>query len=115
MAKTKRIPRQPLVSTDPRGLAARIATTCPSPYCFQPPRAHCPPADLTQDQRGEHSRSRISTVVAAKANTLADDSGDDSDDDDEEDMPSIGKKGNDGVDDEQGVKEGGKLAAAKAA
>ncbi len=35
MAKTKRTPHQPLVSTNPRGLAARVAATHPSPHCFQ--------------------------------------------------------------------------------
>jgi hypothetical protein len=63
---------------------------------------------------GERSRSLISTVAAAKATKPADDSGDDDDDDDEEDVRSIGKNGNDCGDDEQGVKEGGMLAAAKA-
>jgi hypothetical protein len=43
--------------------------------------------------------------VAAKATKPADDSGDDNNDDDEDDMRSIGKKGNDGGDDKQGVKE----------
>ncbi len=85
MAKTKRIPRQTLVSTNPRGLAARVATTRLSPCCFQPPRAGCPPAHVTQDRRVEHSRSRISTVAAAEATKPADDSGDDNDDDDKED------------------------------
>jgi hypothetical protein len=115
MAKTKRTPHQPLVSTNLRGLAARVAATCPSPRCFQPPRARCPPGYLTQDRRGERSRSLISTVAAAKATKSADDSGDDDNDNDEDDVRSIGKKGNDGGDDKQGVKEGGMLAAAKAA
>ena len=105
MVKIKRTPHQPLISTNLRGLGARVAATRPSPRHFQPPRAHRPPAYLTQDQRGEHSRSLISTVVAAKATKPADDSGDDNDDDDKEDVQSIGKKGNDGGDDKQGVKE----------
>ncbi len=105
MAKTKITPHQPLVSTNPRGLAAHVAATHPSPRHFQLPRARHPPAYLTQDQRGEHSRSLISTVGPAKATKPADDSGDDNDDDDKEDVQSIGKKGNDGGDDEQGVKE----------
>jgi hypothetical protein len=115
MAKTKRTPHRPLVSTDPRGLAARVAATRPSPCHFQPLRARCPQGYLTQDQRGEHSRSLISTVADAKATKPADDSGDDDNDDDKDDVRSIGKKGNDGGDDEQGVKEGGVPAAAKAA
>ncbi len=53
--------------------------------------------------------------MATKATKPADDSGDDDNEDDKEDVPSISKKGNDGVDDKQGVKEGGVLAAAKAA
>jgi hypothetical protein len=106
MAKTKRTPHQPLVSTDPRGLAARVAATRPSPHHFQLPRARHPPAYLTQDQRGERSRSLISTAAAAKATKPADNSRDDNDDDDKEDMQSIGEMGNDGGDDEQGVKEG---------
>ena len=114
-AKTKRTPHRPLVSTDPRGLAARIAVTRSSPRRFQPTRARCPPGYLTQDQRGERSRSLISTVAAAKATTPADDSGDDDEDNDKDDVRSIGKKGNDGGDDEQGVKVGGVSAAAKAA
>jgi hypothetical protein len=73
MAKTKRTPHQPLISTNPRGLAARVTATRPSPCCFQPPRAHHPPAYLTQDQRGEHSMSLISTVAAAKAKDIDDD------------------------------------------
>jgi hypothetical protein len=114
--KNQENPRQCLVSADTNrtGLAARIATTCPSPCCFQLPRARRPPAYLTQEQWGEHSRSRISTVVATKATKPADDSRDDDDDNDEEDVPSIGKKGDDGVDDKYGVKEGCVLAAAKA-
>ncbi len=115
MAKTKRTPHQPLVSTDPRGLAARVAVTHPSPHRFQPPRARRPPGYLTQDQRGERSRSLISTVGAAKTTKPADDSGDDNNNDDKDDVRSIGKKGNDGGDDKQGVKEGGMSAAAKAA
>ncbi len=117
MANTKKTPRQPLVSanTNSTGLAAGVATTCPSPPHFQPPRACLSPAYLTQDQRGELSRSSISAIAAAKATKPADDSGDDNDDDDKEEMQSIGKKGNDGGDDEQGVKEGSVLAAAKAA
>jgi hypothetical protein len=103
MAKTKRTPHQPLVSTNPRGLAAHVAAACPSPCCFQLPRAHCPPSYLTQDQRDEHSRSLISTIAATKATKPADDSGDDDDDNDEEDVWSIGKKGDDGGDDEQGL------------
>ncbi len=103
MAKTKRTPHWPLVSTNPRGLAGRVAATRPSPRRFQLPRARCPPGYLTQDQKGEHSRSLISTVAAAKATKPADDSGDDDNDDDEDDVQSIGKKGNDGGDDEQGV------------
>ncbi len=39
MAKTKRTPHWPLVSTNPRGLAARVAATRPSPHQFQLPRA----------------------------------------------------------------------------
>ncbi len=66
--------------------------TRPSPCCFQLTRAHCLPAYLTQDQRGERSRSGISTIAAAKATKPDDDSGDDDDDDDKEDMPSIGEK-----------------------
>ncbi len=115
MAKTKRTPHQPLVSTNPRGLAARVAATRPSICHFQPPRACCPQDYSTQDQRGERSRSLISTVAAAKATKPADDSGDDDDDNDEDDVQSIGKKGNDGGNDKQGVKEGGVSAAAKAA
>jgi hypothetical protein len=92
MAKTKKTPHQPLVSTNPRGLAARIAATCLSPHCYQPTRAQPPPAYLTQDQRGERSSSRISTVMAAKAIKPADDSGDDDNDDEKEDMRSIGRK-----------------------
>jgi hypothetical protein len=115
MAKIKRTPHQPLVSTNPRGLAARVAVTRPSPCHFQPPWAHCPPGYLTQDQRGERSRSLISTVAATKDTKPADDSGDDNKDNDEDDVRSIGKKGNDGGDDKQGVKEGGVLAAVKAA
>ncbi len=114
-AKTKRTPHRPLVSTDPRGLAARIAVTRSSPRRFQPTRARCPPGYLTQDQTGERSRSSISTVAAAKATKPADDSGDDDNNDDEDDVRSIGKKGNDGGDDKQRVKEGGMSAAAKAA
>jgi hypothetical protein len=114
MAKTKRTPHQPLVFTNPRGLAACIAATRPSPCCLQPPRAHCPPGYLTQDQRGERSRSLMSTVVAVNATKPADDSGDDNNDNDEDDVWSIGKKGNDGGDDEQRVKEGGMSAATKA-
>ncbi len=98
MAKTKRTPHRPLISTDPRGLAASVAATCPSPCHFQPPRACRPPAYLTQDQRGEHSRSLISTITAAKATKPADDSGDDNNDNDKEDVRSIDKKGNDGGD-----------------
>ncbi len=115
MAKTKRTPHWPLVSTNPRGLAARFAATCPSPRHFQLPSAHWPSGYLTQDQRGEQSRSLISTVAAPKATKPADDSGDDDNNDDENDVRSIGKKGNDGCNGEQGVKEGGLLAAAKAA
>ncbi len=111
MAKTKRAPHQPLVSTGPRGLAACITATCPSPHRFQPPRARHPPGYLTQDWRGERSRSLIATVAAAKATKPA---GDDDNDNDKDDMRSIGKKGIDGGDDEQGVKEGGVLTAAKA-
>jgi hypothetical protein len=105
MAKTKRTPHQPLVSTDPRSLAACVAATHPSPCHFQLPRARHPPAYLNQDQRGERSRSLISTIAATKVTKPADDSGDDNDDNDKEDVQSIGKKGNDGGDDEQGVKE----------
>ncbi len=115
MAKTKRTPCQPLVSTDPRGLAAGITATRPSPCHFQPPRARCPQAYLPQDQRGERSRSLISTIAAAKATKPADDFGDDDDGNDKEDVRSIVKKGNDGGDDEQGVEEDGMSAAAKAA
>ncbi len=82
MKKTKRTHHQPLVSTNPRGLAAPIAATCPSTCHFQPPRARCPPGYLTQDQRGEPSRSLITTVAAAKATQPADDSGDDDNDND---------------------------------
>ncbi len=97
--KNKRTPHQPLISTNPRDLAARVAATCPSPRCFQPPRARRPPGYLTQDQRGEHTRSLISTVAATKATKPADDSGDDNNNNDEDDVRSIGKKGNDGGDD----------------
>jgi hypothetical protein len=114
MANTKRTPHQPLVSTNPRGLAAPVAATPSSPHCFQLPRAHRPPAYLTQDQRGERSKSLISTIAAPKATKPADDSGVDNDDNAEEDMRSIGNKGDDGGDNEEGVKEGGLLAAAKA-
>ncbi len=87
MAKTKRrTPRQPLVSTNPRGLAACVAATRPSPHCFQLPRARRPPGYLTQDQRGEHSRSLISTATAAKATKQADGSGDDNDNNEEDDV-----------------------------
>jgi hypothetical protein len=110
MGKTKRTPHQPLVSTNLRGLAACIAVIHPSRCCFQPPRALCP-----QDQRGERSRSLISTVVAAKATKPADGFGDEDNDNDVDDVRSIGKKGNDCGDDEQGVKEGSMLAATKAA
>jgi hypothetical protein len=113
MAKTKRTPHRPLVSTNPRGIAARVAATCPSPHRFQPLRANCPPAYLTQDQRGEHSRSLISAVAAAKATKPADDSGDDNNDDDKDDVRSIGNKGNDSGDDKQGVKEGSMLLPPK--
>jgi hypothetical protein len=113
--KNQENPHQPLVFTNPRGLAARVAAICPSPHCFQPPRAYCPPGYLTQDLRGERSRSLISTVAAAKATKPADDSGDDNNNNEKDDVRSIDKKGNDGGDDEQGVKEGGVLAAAKAA
>ncbi len=115
MAKTERTPHQPLISTDPGGLAFRVTAICPSPRCFQPPRARSHPGYLTHDQRGERSRSLISTVAAAKATKPADDSGDDDDNNDEDDVWSIGKKGNDGGDDDQGVKEGSMSAAAKAA
>ncbi len=115
MAKTKRTPHWPLVSTNPRGLAACVTATHPSPHRFQASRARCPPGYSTQDQRGERSRSLISTVAAAKATKPAEDSGDDDNNDDKDYVRSIGKKGNDGGDDEQGVKEGGVLAAAKAA
>jgi hypothetical protein len=98
-----------------KGFSSPHAATCPSPCRFQLPRARRPPGYLTQDQRGEHSRLLIFTVAAAKATKPADDSGDDDDDDDEDDVQSIGKKGNDGGDDKQGVKEGSVLAAAKAA
>ncbi len=114
MAKTKRTPHWPLILTAPRGLAARVTATCPSPHHFQPLRACHPPGYLTQDQRGERSRSLISTVVAAKATTPANDSGDDNNNNDKDDVRSIGKKGNDGGDDEQGVKEGNISAATKA-
>jgi hypothetical protein len=113
MAKTKRTPRQPLVSTNPRGLAARVAATSPSPCRFQPPRARCPPGYLTQDRRSERSRSLISTVAAAKDTKPADDSGDDDNNDDKDAVRSIGKKGNDGGDDEQEVKEGACLLPSK--
>ncbi len=100
----------------PKGFSSpRCCDSPPSPHCFQPLRALCPPGYLTQDQRGEHSRSLISTVAAARATKPADDSGDDNDNDDKDDMRSIGEKGNDGGDDEQGVKVGGVSAAAKAA
>ncbi len=70
---------------------------------------------MTQDRRGERSRSGISTVAAAKATKPADDYGDDGNGNEEEDVPSIGKKDDDGFDDKQGVKEGSVLAAVKAA
>ncbi len=98
-----------------RVLAARVAMTCSSPHRVQPPRAHCPPAYLTQDQRGELSRSRISAVAAIKATKPVDDSGDDDNDDDKEEMRSIVKNINDGGDDKQGVKEGSVSAAVIAA
>jgi hypothetical protein len=117
MAKIKRTPRQPLVSTNtnPRGLAAGFIATHPSPYCFQLPGARCPPTYLTQDQRGELSRSGISAAAASKASKPADDSGDGNNDNDDKEVQSIDKKSNDGGDDEQEVKEGGMSAAAKAA
>jgi hypothetical protein len=108
MAKTKRTPCQPLINTNPTGLAARVAAICPSPLCFQPPRAHHPPVYMTQDQRGGRSMSLISTVAAAKATTPGNDSGDDNDNNEDDDVRSIGKKGSDGGDDKQGVKEGQK-------
>jgi hypothetical protein len=115
MAKTEKIPHLPIVSADAnqRVLAARVATTRSSPCCLQLPRARCPPAYLTQDQRDELSRSRISAVAASKATKPVDDSKDD-EDNDEEEVQSIGKKGDDGGDDKQEVKEGGVMAAAKA-
>ncbi len=60
---------------------------------------------MTQDQRGELSRSHISATVAAKAAKPADDSGDDDEDNDNKEVQCIGKKGDDGGDDKQGVKE----------
>ncbi len=63
---------------------------------------------------GELSRSSISAVAAAKATKPVDDSRDDDNYNDKEEVWSIGKKGNDGGDDEQVVKEGGMLAAANA-
>ncbi len=109
MEKVKKTPRWPLVSADtnPRSLAARVSMTRSSPCRLRPPRAHCSPTYLTQDQRGELIRSRISAVAAAKAAKPADDSGDDNDDNDKKELQSISKKGNDGGDDKQGVKEGG--------
>ncbi len=50
---------------------------------------HRPPAYLTQDQRGELSRSRISAVAAAKATKPVDDSRDDDDNDDDKEVWSI--------------------------
>jgi hypothetical protein len=70
---------------------------------------------LTQDQRGELSRSCISAIAAAKATKPVDDSGDDNDNNDKEEVRSIGKKGNGGDDDMQGVKDCGVWAAANAA
>jgi hypothetical protein len=117
MAKTKKTPRRPVVSANanPRVSAALVATTCSSPRRLQPLRAHHPPAYLTQNQRGELGRSCVSAIAAAKATKPANDSGDDDNDNDKEEVQSIGKKGDDGGDDEQGVMEGGVLAAAKAA
>ncbi len=115
--KTKKIPCQPVVSADanPRVLAAQVAMTRSSLCRLQPPRACCPPAYLTWDQRGELCRSRISAVAATKVTKAADHSRDDDNNEDKEEVQSIGKKGDDGGDEEQGVKEGGVLAAAKAA
>jgi hypothetical protein len=72
--------------------------TCSSPRRLRLPRVCCPPAYLTQDQRGELSRSHISAVAAAKGTKAADNSGDNDNDDDKEEVRSIGKKGDDGGD-----------------
>jgi hypothetical protein len=50
------------------------------------------PAYLTQDQRGELSRSRISTIAASKATKQVNDSGDDNNDNEKEEVQSIGKR-----------------------
>ncbi len=104
-----------LCQCQPKGFSSLSCYDSFQPSSLGPPRAPCPQACLTQDQRGEQSRSRISAIVASKATKPADDSRDDDEDNDKEEVQSIGKKGNDDGDDKQGVKEGGVLAAAKAA
>ncbi len=81
MEKTKKTPCRPLVSANanPKVLAAQVATTRSSSCRVRPPRVRCPPAYLTQDQRGELSRSLISGIAAAKATKPADDSSHDND------------------------------------
>jgi hypothetical protein len=58
--------------------------------------------------------SRISTVATAKATKPVDHSRDADDNNNKEEVWSIGKRGTDGGDDVQGVKEGGVWTASKA-
>ncbi len=99
----------------PEGFSSPRCCNLSQPLLFSATKGTSSFRLFDSDQRGERSRSLISTVAAAKATKPADDSGDDDNDDDKDDVQSIGKMGNHGGDDEQGVKEGSMMAAAKAA